>query len=224
MAGENANPLQRQPLPWKKRAAGALIVGLMRAICGTCRFRLEDRAGITESLPDKPMIWLIWHNRIFSIIPAYLKYLPSRRGASLTSASGDGDYIAATVEAVGVSAVRGSSSRRGAAALLGLVDWVKRGFDVLIVPDGPRGPRYRMGPGVVKLAQVTGASVLPIRIEYGSAWIFKSWDRFRLPKPFTTVTVIFEPLVDMSPDLDDEAFEEARLLLERTLNPQDETD
>lgn len=224
MAEETASPLQRQPLPWKKRAAGALIVGLMRTVCASCRFRLEDRAGITGALPDKPMIWLIWHNRIFAIIPAYLKYLPSRRGASLTSASGDGDYIAATVEAVGVSAVRGSSSRRGAAALLGLVDWVKRGFDVLIVPDGPRGPRYRMGPGVVKLAQVTGASVLPIRIEYGSAWKFQSWDRFRLPKPFTTVTVIFEPLVDVPSELDEEAFEETRQSLERTLNPENETD
>ena len=170
------------------------------------------------------MIWLVWHNRIFAIAPVYWKCFPSRDGAALTSASRDGDYIAGFVKALGVSPVRGSSSRRGAAALLGLVDWIKRGFDVLIVPDGPRGPRYRMGPGVVKLAQVTGAAVLPIRIEYGAYWKFESWDRFRLPKPFTTITLHLGPLVRVPGELDEAAFERERVSLERIMNPHDETD
>ncbi len=171
------------------------------------------------------MIWTFWHNRIFVLPTLYQKYLRVRKGAVLTSASKDGEVIAAIVARFGCEAVRGSSSRKGAAALLGLIDWVRDGYDVAIVPDGPRGPRYRMGPGVAKLAEVTGALILPVRVEYQGYWCFqKAWDRFRVPKPFTTVDVFLGPCTEVVSGLDDPAFESERVRLETLMNPAHEID
>lgn len=170
------------------------------------------------------MIWVFWHNRIFVLTTFYRKFAGGRKGAILSSASRDGEIIAALMSRSGMASVRGSSSRRGAAALLGLLDWVKSGYDVGVVPDGPRGPLYRMGPGAIKLAGMTGAKILPIRVEYGSCWKFKSWDRFRVPKPFTSVDIYLDPLYDVPAGQTDEELEKSRLELERIMNPNNETD
>jgi len=211
-------------LPPKARRFGWAASCLIRLFSLTYRWRLDDRAGVTRGDAPRSLIWVFWHNRIFALPITYRRYLSTRRGAVLTSASGDGAVIAATIARFGVAAVRGSSSRRGAAAMLGLIGWIRDGYDVGIVPDGPRGPRYRMGPGAVKLASLTEVAVLPIRVEYGSWWTFKSWDRFRLPRPFTRVTVVFEPLFEVEPDADDETLERRRLELENLMNPAHETD
>ncbi len=208
----------------RSRRIGRVGAILIRLFSLTMRWRLHDPDGLVENPPDRPMIWTFWHNRIFVVPTLYHKYLSSRKGVVLTSASRDGDIIAALVARFGCDAVRGSSSRRGSAALLGLIDWIRDGYDVAIVPDGPRGPRYRLGPGVIKLAEVTGALILPVRIEYGSSWVFKSWDLFRLPKPFSTVDVYLGPCTAVRSGLDDEAFEAERLRVEYLMNPTHETD
>lgn len=211
-------------LPPRARRVGCAGACLIRLLSLTLRWRLHDPDGITRDPPSRPMVWAFWHNRIFVIPTVYRKYLRCRKGAVLTSASKDGETIAAIIARFGCEAVRGSSSRRGASALLGLIDWIRDGYDVAIVPDGPRGPRYRLGPGLVKLAEVTGALVLPVRVEYGSYWHFKSWDRFRLPKPFTTVDVFFGPCAEVPSGLDGSDFERERVRLETLMNPAHEVD
>lgn len=208
----------------KSRRIGGAIHALMVVFGWTFRWRFHDRAGITENPPEHPLIWIFWHNRIFAIPGSRKRRAKGRGGAILSSASRDGEIIAVLAAKIDCAAVRGSSSRRGAKALFGLLDWVRRGYDVAVVPDGPRGPRYRLGPGVIKLAQLTDAKILPVRVEYRSYWSFKSWDRFRLPKPFTRVDVHFEPLIEISEDLDEEQFEEMRKQVELVMNPNHETD
>ncbi|MDF1824500.1 MAG: lysophospholipid acyltransferase family protein [Verrucomicrobiales bacterium] len=208
----------------KSRRIAWVLSKLIAVISLTLRWRLHDPGGLREKTPDHPLIWVFWHNRIFVLTYFRLKYMPERRGAILSSASRDGEIIAALVSKAGCASVRGSSSRRGAAALLGLLDWIKSGYDVGVVPDGPRGPIYRLGPGVIKLASHTDAKILPVRVEYGSCWKFKSWDRFRVPKPFTTVDIYLDPLFDVLPDQSDEELEASRTALERIMNPENETD
>ena len=215
---------KKADLSLKGRLIGWNVANLVRLFSLTYRWRLHDLAGITKSPPNHPMIWTLWHNRVFAILVAYRKYLPFRQGATLTSPSKDGEIIAATVCHFDVDAVRGSSSRRGAAALVELKNWIKSGYDILIVPDGPRGPRYRFGPGAVKLAQLTDAQILPIRIESSSYWKFKSWDQFRLPKPFSSVDIYFEPLVEIPFDLSEDDFEKECQKVETVLNPYNEID
>jgi lysophospholipid acyltransferase (LPLAT)-like uncharacterized protein len=170
------------------------------------------------------MIWTFWHNRIFALPVMYQKFIKTRSGAVLTSPSNDGAIIATTMKCFGVDAVRGSSSRGGLKALLSLKKWISNGFDVAITPDGPRGPRYRLAPGLIMLAQKTGAAILPIRVEYSSFWRLRSWDQFQIPKPFSKVTIIFEPLETIDALLDEAGFEKARLRIEKIMNPTGETE
>jgi lysophospholipid acyltransferase (LPLAT)-like uncharacterized protein len=123
----------------------------------------------------------------------------------LTSASRDGAIIAAVMKSFGLRSVRGSSSRRGTAALLALAGTLEAGEDVAVTPDGPRGPRYKLGPGVVFLARQTGAGILPIHIEYSRAVRLRSWDRFMIPLPFAKVRVICGELIFVGRDADMEA-------------------
>ena len=217
---------KRDEISFKGRAIGKLAATLIRCLCMTYRWEVVDNSGVlNDGFPDGSLIWTFWHNRVLALPGTYKRYFHSRSGAVLTSASKDGEIIAATMEEFGISAVRGSSSRRGASALLALVDWIKRGYDVVITPDGPRGPRYRLAPGIIKLAQVTGAGILPIRAEAASVWRFDTWDKFQVPKPFTRIRLILEPIQSIDPELaDKEEFESERIRIESILNPNNETD
>ncbi|MEM7698641.1 MAG: lysophospholipid acyltransferase family protein [Verrucomicrobiota bacterium] len=213
-------------LPWKKRAAGHLLAGLIRLITATCRYRIEDPAGLLQQTPARSMVWVFWHNRVVAMLGFILRFNKKlgRYGAVLTSPSKDGDYIAATMNASGVGAIRGSSSRRGGRAMVAMVQWIREGHDLVIVPDGPRGPRYRMTPGAIKLAEKTGALLFPITVQFSRAWVFNSWDRFRLPKPFSTIELVLHPPQEVPADLDEAALEAERKRIEEILNPDHEKD
>jgi lysophospholipid acyltransferase (LPLAT)-like uncharacterized protein len=115
--------------------------------------------------------------------------------AALISASKDGAFLAAILQDFGVEPVRGSSSRRGAQALLELSSWAARGYDLAVTPDGPRGPRYVVQDGVMALAQVTGLPIIPYSCRLGWKIQFRSWDRFQIPLPFSRCEMTFgEPI------------------------------
>jgi len=108
----------------------------------------------------------------------------------LISASRDGELLADAIKRFDYDVVRGSSSRLGASAILQLTEVLASGRDVVITPDGPRGPVYELGPGIIFLAQKSEAAVVPFNMEYSSYWRLKSWDRFIVPRPFSKVRVI----------------------------------
>ena len=201
----------------KARLLGALGAWLMRALLVTLRFRFEDRARVMATPPERPLLWAFWHNRLFVMPYVFEHFFPGRPGAALTSASKDGEILAAFLNRFGVRAIRGSSSRGGARALVEMKRAIGDGFIMGITPDGPRGPRYRLNPGVVKLAQVTGGFVLPVRVRYSRCWRLKSWDGFMIPKPFATVEITFDTLHAVAPTADDAAFEAERLRMEKML-------
>ena len=201
----------------KARVLAALGSCVMRGLLVTLRFRFTDHARIMATPPEKPLLWAFWHNRLFVVPYVFEHFFPGRRGAALTSASKDGEVLAAFLNRFGVRAVRGSSSRGGAKALVEMKRAIDDGYIMGITPDGPRGPRYRLNPGVVKLAQVTGGFVLPVRIRYSRFWQLKSWDGFMIPKPFATVEVTFDVLHEVPPTADDGEFEAERVRMERML-------
>ena len=156
----------------------------------TLRYEIDDRAGVVGKPADQNYIGALWHNRLL-IFPFVLRrFFSNRHGAALISASRDGDLLADAITRFGFDVVRGSSSRLGASAILQLTDVLASGGDVVITPDGPRGPAYELGPGIVYLAQKSGAAVVPVNMEYSSCWRLKSWDRFILPRPFAKICVI----------------------------------
>jgi lysophospholipid acyltransferase (LPLAT)-like uncharacterized protein len=202
---------------WRARWLITIGYFLLRAWERTLRYSVEDRAGIGNRSSSEPGIGAVWHNRLL-ILPIVLRrFLPNRHGVALISASRDGAWVAELVRKVGYDAVRGSSSRQGVTAVLQMADVLAAGQDVVIAPDGPRGPAYQLGPGIIFLAQKSGAPVFPVNLEYSSSWRFKSWDRFFLPRPFAKVRVIFGPPHTVTATATDEAFEAERLRLQEAM-------
>lgn len=191
---------------------------LLKALCSTLRYRLIDEAGFLTGPYPAPVIMLIWHNRILAMPALFVHRYPKRKGlVVLTSPSRDGAYLAEFVRNFRMDAVRGSSSRRGAVALLHLTRRIEEQYDICITPDGPRGPRYQLQPGALLLAQWAGVPLMPFLIEYSSYWRLQSWDGFAIPKPFSQVTVTLLPLITVPPDLSEQAFERVRAGIEVTM-------
>jgi lysophospholipid acyltransferase (LPLAT)-like uncharacterized protein len=192
---------------------------LVRLLVATLRVRVNDQAGVLGGPSSPRLIWAFWHNRLL-IIPHLLNhYLSHRPGAALTSASKDGELLAAFLERFHVRPIRGSSSRQGAAAVLEMKRLIAEGYDVAITPDGPRGPRYHLNPGVITLAQKTGALVMPIRVDYSRFWRLKSWDAFEIPKPFSRVEITLLPLHRVAESETESEFETERVRLQNAMQP-----
>ena len=204
----------------RKSALLGLLAGWsMKLLVSTLRLDVRDRCGIgSPAAAVPPVIYILWHNRFFTVPAAWNRICRShRKSVTLTSASRDGDMVARAMAVFGLGAVRGSSSRRGVAALVGLKRALQDGLDVCLTPDGPRGPRYQIQPGVIKLAESTGAPVIPVHVRFASAWRLKTWDRFVIPKPFSRVEVTFAEAVTLPRGMDAAAFENARLHIESLL-------
>ena len=202
---------------WHQRLAAALIYGLTRAVSATIRYEWRDEVGSFTRAPRPPGIYCVWHNRLALCLEIYRLYVcrlgPPGRMAAMVSASKDGGLLARVLELNGVEPVRGSTSRRGRQALLELVTWAERGFDLAITPDGPRGPCYIVQDGVIALAQLTGLPIVPV--SYYLRWRIrlKSWDRFQIPLPFSPcIAYVGEPL-----HVPRETTEEERERLRKTL-------
>jgi len=183
----------------------------------TLRYEIDDRAGVVGKPVSENYIGALWHNRLL-ISPLVLRrFFPQRHGAALISASRDGDLLADAVQRFGYDVIRGSSSRLGASAILQLTQVLASGGDVVITPDGPRGPAYELGPGIIFLAQKSGAPVLPMNLEYSHCWRLGSWDRFIVPRPFAKVRVLINRPHNVKSTTTPEEFEGERLALQNAM-------
>lgn len=207
----------------KQKLIASLIAFLLRALGLTLRIHLEDRCGLREGMIRQPTIWAFWHNRMLILPIVARRFYPHRHGSVLTSASRDGEILAGVMRRFGIGSVRGSSSRRGSTAVRELAAVLESGGDVAITPDGPRGPRYKLGPGIIFLSQKTSAPVIPIHVHYSRAVRLKSWDRFMIPLPFSRVRVVFDELHQVPREnMSQRDFEVERARLEQLLHPGDE--
>jgi len=202
---------------WKQRAIGNIAGLAIRVMGWTLRYRITGLEQMGGKYAGGPVIFALWHNRIFAMPYAKPQLSKDREVCVLTSASKDGAILETAVRTFGLTAVRGSSSRRGAAALVALRRKLSSGATVTITPDGPKGPRYKVQPGVIKLAQASGSPIVIVSVNYSRCWRFKSWDRFCLPKPFSKVIVHLEDGVEISKELSEDDFERARLDLEKLM-------
>jgi hypothetical protein len=174
-----------------------LAAAVVRLLGRTLRIQM---VGTDEVVPfwreGKAVIYIVWHGRIL-LVPWWSARLRRTHGARppvvLTSLSRDGELLTAFVRSFGMSVVRGSTSRGGEEGLRQLVAAVRRGSDVAIVPDGPRGPSEQLQPGVVMLAAATGAPVVPLAVAARPGRRLRSWDRFLVPWPFARSVLAFGP-------------------------------
>jgi lysophospholipid acyltransferase (LPLAT)-like uncharacterized protein len=208
---------------WYQRLTAVLIVFLVRAVSLTIRFRMDDRAGYFRgSPPATKFIIAFWHNRLALCGVVYRRYLrkfePGHPVAALVSASRDGGLLAQILKAFKIETVRGSSSRRGAQALVELTSRAENGYDLGITPDGPRGPRYEVHDGVIAAAQFTGLPIVPTSYYLNWKIRLRSWDGFQVPLPFARCDIIAaEPLI-VPREISEEQRETLRKQLQQTLH------
>jgi lysophospholipid acyltransferase (LPLAT)-like uncharacterized protein len=202
---------------WPARLLIAFGFGIYRLWARTIRLRIDDPHDVVGFVRNRPVIFAIWHNRLLMLPRVFDPSFPTRQSYGLISASRDGDLIADWIERSGYGTIRGSSSRKGVIALRQLMDTLAANGNVLFTPDGPRGPVYEASPGVIFLAQKSGAPIVPIHMEYSSCWRIKSWDRFMVPRPFATLRAIFGQPISIAPLANAEQFEAERLRLQNAM-------
>jgi lysophospholipid acyltransferase (LPLAT)-like uncharacterized protein len=123
--------------------------------------------------------------------PFYYRYCRSHAALALISRSRDGQFISNVVAWFQIGSARGSSSRHGVAAALAAMHGARdEKLDIVITPDGPRGPRYRVQPGALRLARATGRPIITVTTHLGWKWVFNSWDRFQVPLPFSRCQLV----------------------------------
>jgi lysophospholipid acyltransferase (LPLAT)-like uncharacterized protein len=163
------------------------------------------------------VIVAVWHQRILAAL-AYVTKFRNFEPVVMISQSTDGELAARIAERLGLVPVRGSSSSGGTTALAAILKALKNNPVVIHIVDGPRGPKGIVKPGLISMAQVSGAVILPVIVSAKKAWIMGSWDRFLIPKPFSEVKIEWgQPLV-VPRNLDPTGNEELRVVIEKRLS------
>jgi lysophospholipid acyltransferase (LPLAT)-like uncharacterized protein len=159
----------------------------------------EQAPSPPNAIFEKPVIYSFWHRAVFPSA-----WLWRNLGiAVMVSRSFDGEYIARTIEKLGFVAVRGSSSRGGGRALLGLKEYLEKDAAVAFTIDGPRGPKYVAKPGPVLLSRASGLPMAAFYVAIDDAWVLRTWDQMVIPKPFAKALVRVSAKVQVPGDADD---------------------
>ena len=192
--------------------AGLLLVKL---ISRTYRYRLVDVENEQRALENNgAVVYASWHQRFFPGITFFATRKPI---AIMISQSRDGEMIARVVDILGWRSVRGSSSKGGIRALKELRSLTREGYRVGHIVDGPQGPFGVIKPGLLTIAQFSGAPILPVIISGQRRWVFNSWDRFMVPKPFSRVFVRFGKPIFVPRRLNTDDFETLRQDVEKQI-------
>lgn len=215
------NETMKTELSLKQQLIKVLVYPLIVFIWKSCRVEVIGEEHVIALNTDKTaFIPCYWHQQ--HIFCAHYLLRLNREGLKLgflISPSKDGDIPASILESKGVTAIRGSSNRTGAQALRDLFMVIKKdSVTTVTTPDGPTGPIYKFKTGAVMLSQLAQVPILPMAYRASSAWQFKSWDRFLLPKPFSKVTVHIGAPEQMPKSLDAEQQEQQADRLGTILN------
>jgi len=197
---------------WLISWAGFLLI---RVIGATLRYQLITETGcLTHELGAAPTsIWCFWHR---CVIPAAYRFR-KQKIAVMASRSFDGEYIARIIQKLGFIPVRGSSSRGGMAALLGMREQLEQGHPAVFTIDGPRGPRYVAKPGPVLLAKNTGVPISCFYVAVERAWILNSWDLMIIPKPFSRAMFYGSSPIHVPPNATEEQMSALHQQMQETL-------
>lgn len=195
---------------------GRLIGSALWILSATCRYRITFH--FDRELINKPCIFSLWHNRILCAPGAWMQLASEQAMGFLTSASKDGSLVSEALAVFGLKGVRGSSSRRGVAALMKMRSLMEEGSSITMTPDGPKGPLYKIKEGMLKLAQISKYPVLPVSISYTDCWRLKTWDGMCIPKPFSTIHVHLQEMVFLPESLTEDDFSEYSARIEAAMS------
>lgn len=146
---------------------------------------------------DKQYVFACWHSELLISPQYYRKLFPKHKAGAIASSHKDGQIVSNTINYFNIYPIEGSTSKGGVKALINSLSTLKKGEDVLITPDGPRGPRFTINDGIVALAQKANLKVFTINYKAYNYWQLRSWDKFVIPKPFSKIA-IHSQIVDIA--------------------------
>ncbi|OJW50595.1 MAG: hypothetical protein BGO67_05840 [Alphaproteobacteria bacterium 41-28] len=178
-----------------RRIVGLFIAQYVRLIWLTGKWKhLGKEHPDPHWRQNKPVIACFWHGRLLMMFKAWFGL---HKLHMLISSHPDGEIIARTTQNFGYGWIAGSSTRGGRKALLNIVKTLKSGESTGITPDGPRGPRYQASLGVIQMARLGGAAIMPMSYSSTRGIFLKSWDQFFLPLPFGKGVIMYGPLIEV---------------------------
>ena len=190
---------------------GALIILFMGM---TWRLRWKGTDHVRSIwVAGKNVIYAFWHGRMMALCFTHRR----QHIHIMVSEHRDGEIIAKIVRLLGFVPVRGSTTRGGRKALFQIAEQACSGYDAAITPDGPKGPRWRVQPGVITLAQRTGMPIIPVTNGASMSKTISSWDRFLIPLPFSKVVILLGAPISVPRKLSPEGLEEKRAELEQAI-------
>ncbi|MDL0107821.1 lysophospholipid acyltransferase family protein [Campylobacter felis] len=159
-----------------------------------------------KEVDDEPCVILFWHGRLALMPFAFRRFRKKgKRAFVMISHHRDGEFIAKLIHYYGLNVVRGSTFRGASTALRSAFKVLEQKDDIVITPDGPRGPRHSISDGAILIAQKKNVKIRILNYEASRFWEFKSWDKMLLPKPFSRVVYSLSEPFDVSNLEKDEA-------------------
>ncbi len=205
---------ERARYPWWLEPAAACGAAALRLAGWTWRIERIGMADLDAAIGrGERCVFAFWHARMLPLV-----FTHRGRGiAVLVSRHRDGELITRIIERLGFVTGRGSSTRGGEEGLRDMLEWAERRHLLAVTPDGPRGPAERVKPGLLYLASRTGFPVVPVATASRGAWRLRSWDGFRVPRPFARVVVAYGDPIPVPPGLGRDELEPRRLEVERAI-------
>jgi hypothetical protein len=207
------------------RIATAFVTSYIRMVFATSRFEEIGREHADALVAGgRGFIVAFWHQRL--LMGAVIRRQTTRRVFMLISTHRDGEIIANAVRPFGIELIRGSAAnpkkaekdKGGAPAIAQMIAALNEAGVVGMTPDGPRGPSRKVQPGIIRLAQLSGAPILPGAYSASPALRLKTWDRFLLALPFCRGVFVGEAPISVSREATPEEIEASRQMLEARLN------
>jgi lysophospholipid acyltransferase (LPLAT)-like uncharacterized protein len=185
----------------KQKILGLIAFLFLRTLSSTWRYRVQFNEEDTDFFKNKfkkrcpdfesQYVLAFFHQDELSLIPFF-------RGTQMTvliSASKDGEIMNMNAKLFGYDTVRGSSSRKAVAGLIAAIKRVKQGYKMTMAVDGPRGPIYKVKDGALAISKKAEIPILAVRAFPAQYKCFeKSWNKAKLPKPFSKIDVVFAKL------------------------------
>jgi len=204
----------RSKLTWK--IGGFALSACLRVWMQTLDFQAALYDTTIDPADDDfrgPCIYVFWHDQIMFCV-----YLRSHSNiAMLLSKHGDAQWLDEATRHLGFTVVRGSTNRGGVAALRELMRQ-SEGMNLAVTPDGPRGPRRKLAPGVIYLSSKLQIPLVCLGLAYQRPWRLPTWDRFAIPKPFSRARAVCSPFMQIPAELDRGEVEAYRMQVEQMLN------
>ena len=179
------------------------------------RVKIIGYDAVADQIKSRRFIFAFWHSRILLLCHRH----KNLNASIMVSNSGDGEIIAQVLQRQGHNTVRGSTRKGGMRALIQQIEDMRTHTRPgVVIPDGPQGPRHKVKRGVVLLAQKTGVPIIPLAYSSSRRKVFKSWDRFLLPYPWSKGIIVYGRPIQVAPDVDEEAISAVMTELEAELN------